>query len=110
MIAMAVANGAIREAWLVPRSISTITLIVLFAFYMAWVFRRWPLSSPRQALAVGAIWLALTLAFEFGLGWWSGASWAQMAADYNLAAGRLWALVPLWVAVAPYVFFRLTRP
>lgn len=82
MIAIAMANGAIREAWLVPRSISTITLIVL----LAW----------------------LTLAFEFGLGWWSGASWAQMAADYNLAAGRLWALVPLWVAVGPYIFFRLT--
>ena len=26
-----------------------------------------------------------------------------------LAAGRLWALVPLWVAVAPYFFFRLWR-
>lgn len=110
MIVIAVANGAAREAWLVPRWLSTMALIVLLGLYMSFVFRRWPLSSSAQAIAVGAMWLALTVAFESGLGWWSGLSWAQMTAEYNLAAGRLWSLVPLWVGVAPYMFFRLTRP
>ena len=52
--------------------------------------------------------LALTLAFESLLGRFvSGLSWREMLAEYNLAAGRLWVLVPISVAAAPYVFFRL---
>jgi hypothetical protein len=117
MVAIAVANGFFREAWLVPqlgehtaRQISTLLLLVLFAAYIAAVIRLWPPRSRRGALAVGAIWLLLTLAFEFGLGFFvSGLTWRQMLGEYNLAAGRLWILVPLWVAVAPYVFFRLHR-
>jgi hypothetical protein len=117
MILIAVANGALREAWLVPRlgdraarQVSTLLLIALFAVYIGYVTRRWPIASSGEALAVGAWWLALTLAFEFALGRFvSGLSWQQMLAEYDLAAGRLWALVPLWVAVAPYVFFRLWR-
>lgn len=27
----------------------------------------------------------------------------------DLASGRLWALVPLWIAVAPYVLYRWYR-
>jgi hypothetical protein len=30
-----------------------------------------------------------------------------MLAEYDLPSGRLWALVPLWIAVAPYLFYRL---
>lgn len=117
MILIAVANGALREAWLVPRfgehaarQLSTLLLVALLAIYVGTVTRTWPILSGRQAIAVGALWLALTLAFEFALGRFvSGLSWREMIAEYDLAAGRLWALVPLWVAVAPYVFFRVWR-
>lgn len=118
MVAIAVANGAVREAglrrWLPEsraRQVSTLLLIVFFALYMAAIFRLWPVASAQQALAVGATWLALTLAFELGLGRWvSHRSWSQMLAAYNLLAGRLWMLVPLWVAIAPYVFWRWQAP
>ncbi len=117
MILIAVANGAVREAWLVPRlgdhaarRVSTLLLIALFAVYIGYVTRRWPIASSGEALAIGATWLALTLVFEFALGRFvSGLSWQQMIAEYDLAAGRLWPLVPLSVAVAPYFFFRLWR-
>jgi hypothetical protein len=117
MILIAVANGALREAWLVPRlgehaarQVSTLLLIALFAVYIAFVTRAWPTATAGQALAIGALWLVLTLAFEFMLGRFvSGLSWREMLAEYNLAAGRLWALVPIWVAVAPYLFYRLWR-
>jgi hypothetical protein len=33
-------------------------------------------------------------------------SWRRMLEEYNVLAGRLWALVPLWVALAPYIFYR----
>jgi len=64
----------------------------------------------HAALAVGGLWLVLTLLFELALGRFvSGLSWQEMIAEYDLFAGRLWALVPVWVAAAPYVFFRLWR-
>jgi len=118
MIVIAVANGALREAWLVPRlgkdaagQVSTVLLVALLAVYIALVTRTWRMAGSRQALATGALWLVLTLVFEFALGRFvSGLSWREMLADYNLAAGRLWALVPIWVAVAPYLFYRLWRP
>jgi hypothetical protein len=117
MILIAVANGALREAWLVPRlgehaarQVSTLLLVALLAIYVGIVTRTWPILSAARAIAVGALWLALTLVFEFALGRFvSGLSWEQLLAEYNLAAGRLWALVPLWVAGAPYLFFRLWR-
>ncbi len=117
MIPIAVANGALREAWLLPRfgehaarQVSTLLLIVLFAIYTGVVVRIWPIRSSGEALTIGALWLALTLAFEFGVGrFLSGLTWRQMLAEYNLSAGRLWVLVPIWVAVAPYVFYRLWR-
>jgi hypothetical protein len=110
MTLIAVANGAVREAWAIPRQLSTILLIVLLTLYMAFVFRRWPPQSARQAAAIGALWVGLTLVFEFALGWVTGLSWSQMLAEYNLAAGRLWALVPAWIAVAPYAYYRIIRP
>jgi hypothetical protein len=117
MFLIAVANGALREAWLVPRlgehaarQVSTLILIALFAVYVGYVLRRWPIASSAQAIAVGVLWLVLTLAFEFALGGFvSGLSLEEIIEEYNLASGRLWALVPIWVAASPYVFFRLWR-
>ena len=115
MILIAVANGALREAWLVPRlgepaarQASTLLLVALLAVYIGSMTRRWPIGSAGEALSIGAMWLVLTLAFELALGRFvSGLSWTELLAEYDLAAGRLWALVPLWVAAAPYLFFRL---
>ncbi len=33
-------------------------------------------------------------------------TWAELLA-YNLLKGRVWVVVLAWVAIAPYVFFRL---
>ena len=117
MIPIAIANGALRDAWLVARAgehrarqLSTLLLIALFSAYFAVVFEIWPISSTAEAVSVGSMWLALTLVFEFLLGRFvSNLSWRRMLSEYDILAGRLWALVPLWVAVAPCVFFRLQR-
>jgi hypothetical protein len=116
MVAIAVANGALRELWirkhageLRAHQISTVLLLLLFSLYIGFVVRLWPPESARQALAVGLLWLALTLAFEFGLGRSSGRPWSALLRDYDLLAGRIWVLVPLWVAVAPYLFYRSWR-
>jgi len=52
-------------------------------------------------------WLVLTLLFEFGFGRYRGNSWEKLFTDYNLLKGRLWILIPLWLAIAPYLFFKL---
>jgi hypothetical protein len=117
MIPIAVANGALREGWirkhfdeLQAHQISTALLLLFFAVYIWFVVRAWPPDSSRQALAVGLVWLALTLAFEFLLGRYvSGRPWSVLLQDYNLLAGRVWVLVPLWVLIAPYFFYRLRR-
>jgi hypothetical protein len=111
MVAIAVGNGALREAWLVQRlgemqarQVSTLLLLLLFTAYFYLLFRKWPVASGRQALAIGFAWLALTLAFELALGRLvSGLAWSEILAEYDVGSGRLWVLVPLWVAVGPYV-------
>jgi hypothetical protein len=118
MVLIAFANGALRELWLRKitgelraHQISTVLLVLLFAVYIWIVVRIWPPSSVGQAFAIGVMWLGLTLAFEFLLGRYvSGLSWNAILRDYDLLAGRLWVLVPLWVAVAPYIFYRLQKP
>lgn len=116
MVAIAVANGALRDLWygrrmseLRAHQLSTATGVVLLGVYMAIVMRFWPPVSGEQAWAIGAMWLAMTLAFEFLFGRYGARrSWRQLFQDYNLLAGRVWVLIPLWVAVAPSLFFRLS--
>jgi hypothetical protein len=113
MVPIAFANAVFRELvllWSYPawqaRQLSTLFLLLFFSIYIAWVVKRWPLFSTRDAMSTGLVWLALTLTFEFFLGYISGVSWPAMLAEYELLAGRLWVLVPLLVLVAPLLFSR----
>ena len=59
----------------------------------------------------GMSWVVMTLGFEFGSGRLVGKlAWSELLADYDVRAGRIWVLVPLWTAVAPEVMRRLTLP
>jgi hypothetical protein len=64
------------------------------------------LKSAGQSWGVGTLWLVLTLAFEAGLGIASGLSVPEILAQYNVLGGNLWFLVPLFVLVAPRLFYR----
>ena len=84
------------------------TAIILIGLFVWLITRRWGFASPGQAIIVGVLWLALTVAFEFLFGHYiAGHPWARLLHDYNLIRGRLWILVLLWTALAPYVFHRL---
>ncbi|TCO83663.1 hypothetical protein EV699_10147 [Plasticicumulans lactativorans] len=114
MIPLAIANGALRELGYARRmgerrahQCSTLTAIVVFGAYIALVVRTWPPASAAQALAVGLLWLVLTVAFEFGFGHWGrGLPWRALLRDYDLRAGRLWPLFLAWLALAPWLFHR----
>ena len=77
--------------------------MALFALWFWLLERRWPIQTPRLALRIGATWVALTVAFEFGLGRLSGRSREEMLRDYDLREGRVWPLVLLWLGVGPAV-------
>ncbi len=117
MVVIAIANGALREATygrqmseLRAHQVSTLSGLVLFTVYIWVVTAAWPMTSSGQAITVGCTWLMLTLAFEFLFGHYvAGHSWGRLLQDYNVLAGRVWVLIPIWVAVAPYVFHSLGR-
>ena len=117
MVAIAIANGALRESWygqhlseLAAHQFSTLTAVILFGVYIWFVVRFWPPTSKARAIAVGLLWLVMTIAFEFLFGHFvAGHSWERLLHDYNLLAGRVWPLVLVWVAVSPYLFFRMSK-
>ncbi len=114
MILIAVMNGAARDLWykkltgeLAAHQLSTISLIILLGIYIWYVAGRFPFTNSREAIITGFTWLVLTLGFEFGLGFYRGASWSKMLADYDILKGRIWVLVPIWTVIAPYLFYSI---
>ncbi len=115
LLIAAITNGIIRQAFFIPRmselhahQLSTLTGIILFGVIVWFLHRTWPLATGAQAWAVGFIWLAMTLAFEFlFFHYVGGKPWDVLLEDYNIMHGRVWMLIPLWVTIAPYIFFRL---
>jgi hypothetical protein len=111
MVVLALLNGTLRATTTQPllgeeaaRRLATVLLLVALSAWAWWLHRRRPIPDRGTAWAVGAAWVGLTLAFEFGFGRLvEGLSWQTMLADYDLTAGRIWLLVPLWTLVLPPV-------
>jgi len=102
-------NGTVRTLATAPlvgdftaRQIGTVTGCVLIGL-IAWFGSPWlKATSPRAQWAVGVMWLTLMMGFEVAFGrLLAGASWQQLAADYNLAQGGLLGLGMLWLLCAP---------
>jgi hypothetical protein len=102
-------NGAVRELWIIPdigevagRAVSTVILCAL-VLLLPWLTIGWirPIASA-DAMKIGALWLVLTLAFEFLVGHYLfRKSWAVLLEDYNVAQGRIWVVVLVVVLLAP---------
>ena len=114
MLAVSVANGVLREvsygAWTDERTahqLSTLSAILLLGLVMCVFLRRHPPASTRAALGIGLLWMGLTIAFEFlFFHYIGGHSWSALLANYDLAAGRLWVLVLLWLLLGPLLLRR----
>jgi hypothetical protein len=109
LLLLAVLIGGLRESWLVPtlgplraHQVSTL-LLSAFIFGATRATTGWVgVADARQALIVGAHWLALTLAFEFLAGHLLfHRSWPVLLADYDLSRGRIWILVLVVTFLAP---------
>ena len=115
MLALAIANGALRQltfgkhmSELRAHQLSTAIGSVIMGLFIWLVVRIWPPSSSRRAFFIGVVWVSLTIVFEFAMGRIiMHRPWQQLFQDYNLAAGRVWLLFLIWLALAPCVFYRL---
>ncbi|WP_420400943.1 hypothetical protein [Flagellimonas sp.] len=117
MVLIAIANGLFREKFLASRlgelqahQASSATMILLLGVYVWAIFKMWPPTSTIQAIWIGLLWLLLTVLFEFLFGHYIvGHPWEKLLHDYNIFQGRVWILVLVWIAVAPYVIYQLQR-
>ncbi len=116
LLIVAVGNGALRETTyakamseLRAHQLSTAIGSVLIGA-LIWLFiSTWPPASGRDAWMIGLIWLGMTVAFEFYMGLvLRKKPLAEVLADYNLLAGRVWPLLLLWITVAPWLFYWLS--
>jgi hypothetical protein len=64
-------------------------------------------TSERSLMTIGALWLGLTLAFEFGLGRAVGRPWNDMLADYDLSRGGLLSIGMVVLALSPWIATRI---
>lgn len=115
IVPLAIVNGALRERFLLPRfgaraarPLSGVSLsLLVFLFTLATI--PWlEASSPRAYLAVGGLWLALTIAFEFLFGRLvSKKSWRELLRPYFFRDGDLWVLVLVVVFLSPMLAAKL---
>ncbi len=106
-------QGALRHWLLGPEMeiamrLASVTAGVAVIFAVTWF--GWSWLRPRSygaALATGALWAVLTLAFETGLGRLQGVSWDRLAADYDPRRGGFMAIGLLAMALTPWAVGRL---
>lgn len=115
ILGLAIANGALREAALIPLlgkpaglllSGMLLSLLVLLVAYA--LARAAGGLTVRQGLLIGVAWLALTLTFEFGFGRCAQHKpWSELLAAYAFEDGNLWPVVLLVTLLAPSLAARV---
>lgn len=115
LIVAEILHGIARGIFLVPHvgefrsnQIGVFTgSIIILAIAVAFV-RRIGTSRTSDLLAVGLLWLVLTLAFEVAFGRFVvGASWERLAADYNVLEGGLLPFGMLVLMLSPLIAGKL---
>ncbi|MHB9067969.1 MAG: hypothetical protein ACYC4B_29655 [Pirellulaceae bacterium] len=115
LIVAEILHGIARGIFLVPHvgefrssqiGVFTGSIIILV---IAIVFVRWMAATrPAQLLTVGFLWIALTLTFEILFGRFVvGASWEQIATDYNVLQGGLLPFGMLILLLSPLIAWKV---
>jgi hypothetical protein len=114
ILVLAVLNGALREAALIPKLGTSAGLVLSGVFLSALILAVAYLSlpwigarRPVELVGIGLGWLALTLVFELSFGLWQGKSWQVMLEAYTFKDGNIWSVVLVATALAPYLAAKL---
>lgn len=88
-------------------SVFTGSIIILAT---AILFIRW-IRATRigQFIAIGILWVMLTIGFEIGLGLLLGYSWERIAADYKIQEGGLMSIGLLFMAFTPLLAAKIRK-
>ena len=112
MIAIAFLNAAIRQfvfikhmSELQAHQLSTLTLIILCSVYTWFIFPYLKVQNTEQSFLIGAVWVTLTILFEFSLGRLTNRSWGDLLQDYNIFSGRIWPIFLLALFLLPYLIY-----
>jgi len=114
LILLETLHGIVRELFIAPvlgdlhaRQMGVLVGCVLI-FAVALLTVRWIGARGRAAwLGVGALWVGLTLTFEFAAGRGLGYDWQRILSDYNPARGGFMALGMAFLCVAPLLAAKL---
>jgi hypothetical protein len=115
LVVLAIINGVIREKGyaqfmneLSAHQLSTLIGIALLGLFIWILTGVWRIESAKQAYLIGAIWLILTIVFEFLFGHYvMSHPWSKLLHDYSIFKGRIWIFVLIWTAIAPYLFYKI---
>lgn len=115
LMVLAIGNGTVRIKLIIPftgltagLAISTLMLCGLILL-TTWMSIRWlgP-ADAAQAWGIGLLWLGMTLGFEFGAGHFLFKKpWSELLLDYDISKGRIWVLVPIVTAMAPWLMAKV---
>ena len=113
-----VLNGIVREAVLVDAAgrgladvASAFLGIVIILLITRPFLRRMPDPTTRALARVSAVWLILTVTFEFLFGHYvDGKSWSELGANYALWEGKLWPIVLAALVLSPFIWARWAGP
>jgi hypothetical protein len=107
------AHGALRrvlfsaDALFALRQVS-VAIGVVIVFCITWFCMPWmKLASTRAALAVGALWVVLTAAFEAALARVLGLGWEHLLAEYDPSRGGFMLFGLLAMSLTPWLVMRL---
>lgn len=113
ILVLAVANGVLREAVLIPALGSAPGLILSglllsgLTLLVAYLGLPWLGAQGRQFILIGLGWLVATLIFEFSVGLLRGKPIDEILAAYTFKGGNIWPLVLLVIALAPWLAGRI---
>jgi hypothetical protein len=114
ILVLAVANGAIREAVIIPALglkyalILSGVLLMLLIVGVTYLVLPWMAARKiTQLILIGLGWLCLTLTFEFSFGLLQGKSLPELLSAYTFKGGNTLPLVLLVTASAPYLTAKL---
>ncbi|MFO1401710.1 MAG: hypothetical protein U1F30_10960 [Steroidobacteraceae bacterium] len=111
-------HGTLRQLFLAPlvgdfqaRRIAVFTGIALVLLTAVVTVRWLDARDSTQSLGVGALWVALTVAFEIALGRAVlGYGWSRIIEDYDLSRGGLMGVGLIAMLFTPLVAARIRGP
>ncbi len=114
---LAVLNGILRDFFYgkylsvkTSHQISVVILIIILGVYIWIMLRKRLFKSLDQAVYFVAVWMVLTIVFEFiFFGLIMKKPFSDLVEAYNLLDGELWPLILIFLFAIPIILFKFSN-